>query len=185
MELVFTAVFFMAALGVVGLLLGFSVGKPFPGFLLGAFLGPIGWIIVFLLPRDVVETAATRPLSEVSGVAEKQPDPDLANDAYRIWLAKKYQIKKNDLFEKYECKEQLFETLQDALLFAHEQEENERPSEDSDASKDSPLPENLRLQGASEQENKGYSIFLWALIIAFFLVPVLLAIGAVVEIANL
>ena len=38
--------------GAVGLILGMIVNKAAAGFLLGAFLGPIGWIIVFLLPRD-------------------------------------------------------------------------------------------------------------------------------------
>ena len=184
MEFIFYILLATGVTGTVGLLLGLSLGRPLSGFFLGAFLGPIGWIIVFLLPRDATERAVNQPLNEFLQFISNKPEADLESDSYRIWLAKKYQIKKNDLFEKYECKEQLFETLQDALLFAHEQEENERPSEGSDASKDSQLPENLRLQGASEQENKGYSIFLWALIVAFFFVPVLLAIGALVEIAN-
>lgn len=38
--------------GAVGSVLGSMVGKGEAGFFLGAFLGPIGWIIVFLLPRD-------------------------------------------------------------------------------------------------------------------------------------
>ena len=38
--------------GAVGAILGSIVGKGGAGFFLGAFLGPLGWIIVFLLPRD-------------------------------------------------------------------------------------------------------------------------------------
>jgi len=38
--------------GTVGAFLGSTVDKRAAGFLLGVFLGPIGWIIVFLLPRD-------------------------------------------------------------------------------------------------------------------------------------
>ena len=40
--------------GVIGAFLGESVNKGTAGFWLGFFLGPIGWIIVFLLPREII-----------------------------------------------------------------------------------------------------------------------------------
>ena len=45
-------VFGAVSAGIVGAFLGSTVNKGFAGFFLGFFLGPIGWIIVFLLPRD-------------------------------------------------------------------------------------------------------------------------------------
>ena len=38
--------------GIVGLVLGATVEKRGAGFFLGLLLGPVGWIIVLLLPRD-------------------------------------------------------------------------------------------------------------------------------------
>ena len=38
--------------GLVGIALGSTVGRKVAGFWLGFLLGPIGWIIVFLLPRE-------------------------------------------------------------------------------------------------------------------------------------
>jgi len=43
---------------------------------------------------------------------------DLNNDAYKIFLAKKYQIEKNDALEKIICDNKLFENIQSALIHA-------------------------------------------------------------------
>ena len=50
----FITIFFIAGIitGTIGAFLGDTVNKPGAGFFLGLFLGPIGWIIVFLLPRN-------------------------------------------------------------------------------------------------------------------------------------
>lgn len=44
---------------------------------------------------------------------------DLQLDQYRLWLASKHGISRNDLFEKYVLNEQLYDTLEDALAAAH------------------------------------------------------------------
>ena len=98
--------------GVIGLVFGAIVEKLVAGFFLGLLLGPIGWIILFLLPRDA-------PPKQSQG---KRPERDLGSDAYKVWLGKQYNITKNDLFDKYECDEKLFATLDEALIYADEME---------------------------------------------------------------
>lgn len=105
--------------GVIGLVLGAIVDKLGSGFFLGLLLGPIGWIIVFLLPRDA-------PPKQSQG---KRPERDLGSDAYKVWLGKQYNITKNDLFDKYECDGELFRTLNAALEYADTLAENE-PDDD-------------------------------------------------------
>ena len=122
-------VFLWFGMGIVGLVLGSIVEKVEAGFALGLFLGPVGWIIVFLLPR-VVETkevsiaqkigprvGIARPDAQKTGPGIKiaRPERNLESDDYKLWLSKTYNIQKNELFEKYEFDEKLFATLDDAL----------------------------------------------------------------------
>lgn len=50
---------------------------------------------------------------------------DISEDAYRLWLADEYQIKKNDVFEKFVIGDVVFDTLDAALLHA-DKIENEK-----------------------------------------------------------
>ena len=93
--------------GVIGLFLGASVNKGGAGFWLGLFLGPIGWIIVLLLPRETsnspqTQTPKERPSSQTKA-AEEGPPRDLTSNKYKIWLGKKYEITRNELFDQFEC----------------------------------------------------------------------------------
>ena len=127
-------IFLWFGMGIMGSVLGAIVSKVIAGFFLGFFLGPIGWIIVFLLPRD-------QELKEVSAAKKTEPrkrtdrpERNLESNAYRIWLGKTYNIQKNGLFEKYEYDNDLFDTLEEALLEAdqkdREKEEIERGNYD-------------------------------------------------------
>ena len=106
---------------IVGMVLGSTVNKTWEGLLCGGFLGPIGWIIVLLLPRPSetdthasdAQSASSR--ASTAKIISDRPLRDLTSDAYRIWLGKTYDIKKNLLFEKYELNERLFETLDEAI----------------------------------------------------------------------
>ena len=126
-------IFLWIVFGFVGGFLGSTVNKGGTGFLLGILLGPIGWVIVFLIPepRDKKSDDAIRlemanewngsKKSEVnppSAPRSNPPERDLTSDAYKIWLTKEYKISKNELFEKYECFEKLFDTLELALEYA-------------------------------------------------------------------
>ena len=108
--------------GVIGLVLGAIVDKLGAGFFLGLLLGPIGWIIVFLLPRDTQTQVANAESTPASKPTSSRPERDLDSDAYKIWLGKQYNITKNDLFDKYECDEKLFATLDEALIYADQKE---------------------------------------------------------------
>jgi len=90
------------------------------------FLGPIGWIIVFLLPRETsngpqTQASKERPSSQAKA-AEEGPPRDLTSNKYKIWLGKKYEITRNELFDQFECDGELFESLDDALKYADELE---------------------------------------------------------------
>ena len=114
---------------IVGAFLGSFVEKGWAGFFCGLFLGPIGWIIVFLLPREPENSNS----SAQSSVQSKKVDPplerDLTNDTYKIWLGNTYEIKRNELFEKYECDGKLFDTLDDVLVYADSLEGEKREQE--------------------------------------------------------
>ena len=91
-------IFFMALLcGCVGVYLGSLVDKGFAGFWLGFFLGPIGLIIVFLLPK------------------EHKMVP-------KAWLIDSYGIQKNEILSQYLCLGKLFDSVDLALIFAHSAE---------------------------------------------------------------
>ena len=59
-------------------------------------------------------------------------DTDLSSDSYRLYLGKKYDIQRNDLFQQFECKEKLFESLDEAMVFADELEKEEREKIEAD-----------------------------------------------------
>ena len=120
-------IFFLAGLvlGLIGLGLGSTVGKKVAGFWLGAFLGPIGWIITFLLPRE--EGQQTAQIVQLAPAPEASDEPpcerDLSIDAYKIWLVARYAIEKNDVLDQFACSDRLFDRRDDALAFADELEQ--------------------------------------------------------------
>jgi hypothetical protein len=118
MEIGSLTIIIWISFGVVGLALGRILDKLGAGFILGLLLGPIGWIILFLLPRD----AQTQVANADSTPTSSRPERDLDSDAYKVWLGKQYNITKNDLFDKYECDEVLFATLDEALIYADQKE---------------------------------------------------------------
>lgn len=53
-------------------------------------------------------------------LAEPEPeDRHLASDSYRLWLAEKYAIERNEIFDRFVFDQQTFITLDDALGAAH------------------------------------------------------------------
>ena len=115
--------------GIVGAFLGESVKKTGAGFWLGLFLGPIGWIIVLLLPRETSNspqipspTPTPTPTPTQTQKSKERPPRDLTSNNYKIWLGKKYEINRNELFDQFECDGELFQSLDDALKYADELE---------------------------------------------------------------
>ena len=64
--------------GVIGLLIGRSVEKGGLGFLLGLVLGPIGWIIVLLLPRNDKDR-----LGQSGSMIDDPKNPDISFKDYK------------------------------------------------------------------------------------------------------
>ena len=107
--------------GVIGGFIGSTVQKTLAGLFFGLFLGPIGWIIVLLLPRDSVHktpTASNPSQDDKTQVMAAPATRDLADDGYKLYLAEKYSIQRNDVFEKFVCADKMFPTLADALTHA-------------------------------------------------------------------
>ena len=83
---------------------------------------------MFLLPRDSEDKKDSHSQSapQMSTTPPPPEDTDLSSDSYRLYLGKKYDIQRNDLFQQFECKEKLFESLDEAMVFADELEAKER-----------------------------------------------------------
>ena len=101
--------------GGIGYLIGKQVQKQSTGFWLGAYLGPLGWIIVLLLPRNghPKNTSNSRPKPR------RPANASLENDLYRVWLVDAYDIQKNDVLGQYLCAGRPFDTADSALEYAH------------------------------------------------------------------
>ena len=131
LTVVFVWLFGLIASCFIGGMIGSSVNRFGVGLLLG-ILGPIGWIIVLLLPRDPVpQTSSVSNASKdnKTQVIDAPETRDLSNDAYRLYLAKRYSIERNDVFEKFTCDEKLFLTLDEALIYADSLEGRDDPDE--------------------------------------------------------
>ena len=87
--------------------------------------------------------AASAPAKPQAAKAEFDGDRGLSNDAYRLWLARKYGIERNDVFDKFIFNDSTFDSLDEALIAAHEVEESElqKRREDAEAKEEA-----LRLQ---------------------------------------
>ena len=93
------------------------------GFLLGAFLGPIGLIIVALLnPSRAATSSSADAVNSEKGIDEFVGEISFTSDPYRLWLADRYQIQRNELFDRFVIKDQTFETLDAALAHAYDVE---------------------------------------------------------------
>jgi hypothetical protein len=118
--------------GIVGALLGGTVNKRVTGWWLGFLLGPIGWIIVLLLPRD----GSKEMLAETGGATDADGPPcerDLLEDGYKIWLVEKYCIQRNEALNQFVCRDSLFQTIEDALAYADSIEEQHQRQEQQEA----------------------------------------------------
>ena len=112
-------VLFVAGLlfGFVGVLIAANKGvSSAAGFWLGAFLGPIGLVIVALLSPDGDDQAsAPAPVSK-----SFEGERALSNDAYRLWLTSRYAIQRNEVLDRYVVSDRLFPSVDDALHHASE-----------------------------------------------------------------
>ena len=91
------------------------------GFLLGLF-ALIAAVGVVPLPK-VVPLGDAGP-SDVKGGEPKPFDGEraLSSDPYRLWLADRYSIQRNDIFNSFVVGDRMFQELEQALSYAHSQE---------------------------------------------------------------
>jgi hypothetical protein len=69
--------------------------------------------------KSQINNSSTTVINPTShNLSEFTGDKSLANDAYKIFLAKKYTIEKNDALGKIIVKDKLFESIDEALSFA-------------------------------------------------------------------
>lgn len=85
-------------------------------FLLSLLISPLLALILVLVLKPAVEEV-------VVGEVGFDGNRDLNNDAYKLFLSKKYDIQKNDVFGKFVCQEQMYPTIEEALIFAHDLEQ--------------------------------------------------------------
>jgi hypothetical protein len=101
--------------------------------LIGGFIAIVGVFFIFKndgedKSNQSIQPSSDSPMKHVINHPQKNDlvfngDKNLDNDAYKIFLSKKYNIKRNDLFNKFEVNNsKLFDTLDDALLFAFNEE---------------------------------------------------------------
>ncbi len=57
--------------------------------------------------------------NNTTSLTKKTETRDLNDDSYKLHLAEKYSIKRNDLFEKFVCDDKMFDRLDIALAHAH------------------------------------------------------------------
>ena len=93
-------------------------GRSFLGFYV---YGLFFWLIALIhsLVMESRETPNPDAENEESPPTKKPATRDLDSDAYKLYLAEKYSIKRNDAFEKFVCDDKLFDSIDIALAHAN------------------------------------------------------------------
>lgn len=86
-------------------------------------------IVASLITLVGVLLAIFGPSGEVATASSSRPSPrkewdvnhdrDLSSDVYRLWLAKHYEIERNDVFDRFVLGDRTFDNLDSALAYAH------------------------------------------------------------------
>jgi flagellar motility protein MotE (MotC chaperone) len=99
----------------------------FNWFVLGALFSLLALFALIAVPK-LDETDSLRELGSIGAEVSLnskasndlfQDEPDLASDKYQLYLTKKFDIQKNATLEKYVVLDKLFQTLKEALEYAH------------------------------------------------------------------
>lgn len=89
--------------------------------ILGAAIAVVGVILLGFASRATSQTA---PKPSGAAIGAFDQERDLSSGAYQLYLVRKYQIEKNDTLGKYSVQDtRLFETLDEALITVHQEDE--------------------------------------------------------------
>lgn len=81
-----------------------------------------------LADGDTTNVAAQQAAKMSPSAMGLRPEPaGLTNDAYKIYLVRKYKIERNDALQKVIVKERLFDSIEDALVFADQEDKASMP----------------------------------------------------------
>jgi hypothetical protein len=80
-----------------------------------ALLLQLKWLIGVLL----IAFGLLYPLAKLPSLREYSGARDLSEDGYKLYLLNKYRIEKNAVLDQISCRERLFLSAAEALLFAH------------------------------------------------------------------
>lgn len=83
-------------------------------------------VLMGIFGKSVSDVSGGTSVAPPSAGVEFEGERDLSSDGYRLWLANKYGIARNDVFDRFVMGEQTFENLDDALLSAHASEQEKR-----------------------------------------------------------
>ena len=110
-------VFFWIVFSIVVAIVARSKGRSgIAWFFLSFLISPLlSLILVLVLKPAEVEVV----VDEVGFDGSR----DLNDDAYKLFLSKKYDIQKNDVFGKFVCREKMFTSIEEALAYAHQLEQ--------------------------------------------------------------
>ena len=101
-------------------------------------------------------------------------EPELSNDSYVLYLAKKFNIHKNDVLGKYVLNERLYDTIDDALSAGDELNNLEIKVEKSRAEQRARDYEQVALKAAQADKVLKVKLFYWAKITLIFILVILL-----------
>lgn len=105
--------------GLVGIFVANNKGVSLAtGFFLGFLLGPAGIIVVGLLNANNQSQRLT-----FNGT------PAITNDSYRLFLTRKYEVRRNDVLGRYVVGSESFDELETALIRADSLESSSRESD--------------------------------------------------------
>jgi hypothetical protein len=164
MELLILISVYAAIFGFLGTVVAKNKSvNPAIGFWWGCLLGPIGLVIIALLSAEPKPPSMVKTVERFSalGVAEA----DTSNDAYRLWLVRKYKIEKNDTLAKFIVGTSLLNDLEAAISLADSLERTDilRLSEQHLSEKRNDEEANLKLMSQRESDRLEYSEFFRAM----------------------